>query len=74
MPAVSLGLMPDLRGLSARAAMKSLTSAGLTVKLSGDGVVAEQFPEAGAPLIPGDVAKLKLVRHAPETLGGGFQQ
>jgi cell division protein FtsI (penicillin-binding protein 3) len=68
------GLMPDLRGLSARAAVKSLTTVGLTVKLSGDGFVVDQFPEAGATLVPGDVAKLKLARRMPDPAAGGPQQ
>ena len=44
------GLMPDLRGLSAREAVRTLTSLGLTARLSGNGFVLEQSPAAGTVL------------------------
>ena len=67
----SAGFMPDLRGLSAREAVQSLTSIGLRGKLAGNGFVIEQSPEAGAPLVPGDGVTLKLGRRAP---AGGAEQ
>ena len=41
---------PDLRGLSAREAIRTLARLGLTAKMHGAGVVVEQRPEPGAPL------------------------
>lgn len=44
------GQMPDLRGLSAREALRMLTRTGLTARMSGDGFVVEQWPAAGSVL------------------------
>ena len=41
------GQMPDLRGLSAREALRTLTRIGLTARINGDGFVIEQSPAAG---------------------------
>jgi cell division protein FtsI (penicillin-binding protein 3) len=59
------GFMPDLRGMSAREAVRSLMRIGLTPRLEGDGFVLEQSPEPGAPLEPGDGAVLRLTRRMP---------
>ena len=56
------GQMPDLYGLSARDALRTLTRIGLTGRIAGDGVVIEQTPEAGTVLAPGDTCTLKLGR------------
>ena len=66
--------MPDLRGLSARVAVTSLTRLGLNFKVSGDGFVIEQSPEPGAPLVLGDSARLKLARRMPVVQTGVPQQ
>jgi cell division protein FtsI (penicillin-binding protein 3) len=68
------GLMPDLRGLSARAAVTSLNRLGLNFKVSGDGFVIEQSPEPGSALVPGESARLKLARRMPPVHAGGPQQ
>ena len=65
----SAGLMPDLRGLSAREAVQSITSIGLRARLAGSGFVVEQSPEPGAPLVPGDGVLLKLGRRPPAPKG-----
>ena len=44
------GLMPDLRGMSARDANRTLTQIGMTGRLNGDGFVLEQSPAAGTVL------------------------
>ncbi len=44
-------LMPDLRGTSARAALRSLHELGVDVVISGHGLVSTQEPKAGAPLV-----------------------
>jgi cell division protein FtsI (penicillin-binding protein 3) len=68
------GYMPDLRGLSARDAVRSLSSIGLRAQVSGSGVVVEQFPEPNAALVPGDGARLKLARRPMAVPAGVPQQ
>lgn len=53
---------PDLRGLSAREAVRSLARMGLTARMHGDGVVVEQRPEAGTPLDGRTACELWLAR------------
>jgi penicillin-binding protein 2B len=67
------GQMPDLRGFSAREALRTLTRIGLTPRISGDGFVIEQSPAAGALLAPGDQCVLKLGRRALITSQGAQQ-
>ena len=67
------GLMPDLRGLSAREALRLLSRIGLTARLSGTGFVVDQRPQAGAPLVRGDTCSLTLDRRAAAFAGGGPQ-
>jgi cell division protein FtsI (penicillin-binding protein 3) len=54
--------VPDLRGLSAREALRELARLGLTARMQGTGVVIDQFPAAGSPLEPGGLATLVLDR------------
>ena len=54
------GLMPDLRGMSAREALRRLTQLGLTARMSGNGIVLEQLPAAGSVLRPDNKCVLKL--------------
>ena len=65
--------MPDLRGLSAREALRLLTSIGMTARLSGDGFVVEQNPAAGDALVRGQACALKLGRRAPARSAAGGQ-
>ncbi|MBK5296283.1 MAG: transpeptidase family protein [Vicinamibacteria bacterium] len=58
------GVMPDLRGLSARTAVRTLARAGFTPRLAGQGVVTAQDPMAGTPLDPGTSVRLWLDREA----------
>ena len=67
------GVMPDLRGLSARDAVRMLTTVGMTARLSGSGFVIEQSPAAGSVLVRGDVCTLTLGRR-PSTESGGPTQ
>ena len=67
------GLMPDLRGLSAREALKALSRIGMTARLTGDGFVVEQNPGAGAALVRGDACALTLDRRALGIVTGGSQ-
>lgn len=68
-------VMPALAGLSAREANRILSKAGLTVRVTGDGFVVSQAPEAGAPIQSGDTAVLHLERARPVSTtpasGGG---
>ncbi len=59
------GLMPDLRGLSARSAVRALARAGFTPRVAGQGVVTAQDPMAGTALGPGTSVRLWLDREAP---------
>ena len=65
------GLMPDLRGLSAREALQALSRIGMTAQMSGDGFVVEQSPEAGSALERGNACALTLGRRAPVAPTGG---
>jgi cell division protein FtsI (penicillin-binding protein 3) len=67
------GLMPDLRGLSSREALRLLTRIGMTARLSGNGFVVDQSPQPGAALVRGDACLLKLGRRAPLAPAGGPQ-
>ena len=55
-------VFPDLRGLSARDALRMLTRLGVSAQLSGVGLVMAQQPEAGTPIRPGVVGALRLGR------------
>jgi cell division protein FtsI (penicillin-binding protein 3) len=54
--------VPDLRGLSAREAVRALVKVGMSPRLSGEGVVVSQTPAPGAPLDDGGVCRLYLER------------
>jgi beta-lactam-binding protein with PASTA domain len=56
--------LPNLHGLSAREAVRTLVKLGLTAHVSGDGFVVSQNPPAGAALEPGAVCSLVLNRWA----------
>ncbi len=60
-------LMPDVRGLNARQALRALSGVGLTVRLLGSGLVAAQTPEPGTPVELGGSSQLELHR----AVGGG---
>jgi cell division protein FtsI (penicillin-binding protein 3) len=64
------GLMPDLRGLGARDALRTLTRIGVTPRLNGDGVVVDQSIEPGTALVSGETCVLKLGRRAVAPPGG----
>ncbi|HEX6165090.1 MAG TPA: penicillin-binding protein, partial [Vicinamibacterales bacterium] len=62
--------LPDLRGLSAREALRELARLGLTARMEGTGVVVDQSPVAGSPLEPGATCTLVLNRRVPQRLAG----
>jgi cell division protein FtsI (penicillin-binding protein 3) len=65
------GIMPDLRGQSAREALRTLTRIGSGARMTGRGVVIEQTPAAGEPLDTGEVGVLRLGRQAPAVVPAG---
>jgi len=66
-------IMPDVRGLSARDALRTLVAAGLSVTLNGSGVVVAQTPEPGVAIERGGASALVLQRAIiePRPPGGG---
>jgi hypothetical protein len=69
--AASDGTVPDVRGLSAREAMRTLAALGLTPRVSGDGFVVSQEPEPGAPLVPNSDSLLTLDRQPDQLATAG---
>ncbi len=59
------GGLPDLRGLSARDALRELARLGLSAKMQGAGVVIEQSPAPGSLIEPGTACTLVLDRRPP---------
>jgi cell division protein FtsI (penicillin-binding protein 3) len=58
-------LLPDLRGLSARQAVRVLARIGIHARVSGVGRVAEQTPDAGSALDDVVECELRLKREPP---------
>jgi cell division protein FtsI (penicillin-binding protein 3) len=56
------GLMPDLRGLSAREASLAAARQGLVVRLHGSGPVVSQSPDPGMEIEAGTTCVLRLLR------------
>ena len=63
----SAAAFPDLHGLGARDALRTLSRLGMTVRLHGAGIVVEQDPPAGGPIERGAVATLRLERDGAAT-------
>jgi stage V sporulation protein D (sporulation-specific penicillin-binding protein) len=57
-------VLPDLRGLSGREALRVLARIGVTPRMNGDGVVTEQEPLPGTPVDIGGTCRLALGRPA----------
>jgi len=64
-------LMPDMRGLGARDALRVLGELGLATRLEGSGLVVTQFPEPGEPLVSGATSRLRLSREARPKAAAG---
>ncbi|MBI4476050.1 MAG: transpeptidase family protein [Acidobacteria bacterium] len=58
----SRDVVPDLRGLSGRDAVRALARLGLSAQLQGSGFVVGQDPPAGAPLEDVATCQLRLAR------------
>ena len=63
----SAAVFPDLRGLSARDALRTLSRLGMTARLNGAGIVVRQLPEAGSPIDRETAARLWLERQIAAT-------
>jgi len=63
-------LMPDVRGMAMRDALRVLGRVGLSVRAAGDGVVTAQTPEPGEAIEPGGWSALQL-RRTPEPPAAG---
>jgi membrane peptidoglycan carboxypeptidase len=61
--------VPDLRGMSAREALRELARLGLSARMEGIGFVVDQNPPAGSPLEPGASCTLVLNRVLPRSMG-----
>jgi cell division protein FtsI/penicillin-binding protein 2 len=70
----SASVMPDLRGSSAREALRTLAGLGLTARIEGRGVVIDQTPEPGSPLERGITCSLVLDRDPSRLAGAGGAQ
>jgi cell division protein FtsI (penicillin-binding protein 3) len=60
-------VFPDLRGLSARDALRMLARLGMTARLNGTGLVVKQVPEPGAPIDRDTASALWLEREQVST-------
>jgi len=56
------GTVPDLRGMSAREALRTLVKLGMNGRVSGDGFVASQEPQPGSPIEDDGLCRLVLER------------
>ena len=61
-PGPRRGLMPDLGGLSARAAFEIATDLGLMIRVRGDGFVVDQTLQPGSAITRGQALILRLER------------
>ena len=68
-----VGMMPDLRGMSARDAVRKLVALGLSPQVTGGGLVVSQDPAPGAPFDEGGVCRLLLDRDPRRTPAGTGQ-
>jgi cell division protein FtsI/penicillin-binding protein 2 len=63
-------VMPDMRGLSLREALRVANSLGLTMSFDGDGFVTTQSPDPGEIIEMGNTGVLRL-RRQPLAVGSG---
>jgi cell division protein FtsI (penicillin-binding protein 3) len=59
------GTVPDLRGMSAREALRTLMKLGMNAHVSGTGFVVAQTPDAGAPVDGEATCRIVLERWPP---------
>jgi cell division protein FtsI/penicillin-binding protein 2 len=61
-------VVPDLTGLSGREAVRMLAMLGLPVQVVGNGLVTDQRPLPGTPVVAAVSARVWLDRRAPEAV------
>jgi membrane peptidoglycan carboxypeptidase len=66
--AASDPVVPDLTGMSARDAVRMLATIGLPVQVVGHGLVTDQRPLPGTPVVAAVSARVWLDRRAPEAV------
>jgi cell division protein FtsI (penicillin-binding protein 3) len=59
-----LKVMPDLKGMTMRRAMKVLTKSGVRCRVKGTGLAVSQDPPAGTPLEPGVSCVVQFEPHS----------
>lgn len=64
-------VMPDLRGLSLREALRIANALGVSMMPEGEGVVVSQRPAPGEIVDPSTVGSLQLRRVPASAIGGG---
>jgi cell division protein FtsI/penicillin-binding protein 2 len=67
-------IVPDLRGLSARDALRTLARLGLVSRVKGTGLVVDQLPPPGSVLERGATCTLILERNVPRANGAAGEQ
>ena len=60
--AVEEGAMPDLRGMTLKEALVFLKKVGVVPQIEGQGLVKEQLPKAGSPIVNPRAIELKLAK------------
>jgi cell division protein FtsI (penicillin-binding protein 3) len=63
LPSGPLKVMPDLKGMTIRRAMKILTGSGVRCRTQGSGLAVSQDPPAGTPLEPETLCVVKFEPH-----------
>jgi cell division protein FtsI (penicillin-binding protein 3) len=63
-PCGPLKVMPDLRGMNIRRAMKILNQSGVRCRTQGSGLAVSQQPSPGAPLEPDTICVVKFEPHS----------
>jgi cell division protein FtsI (penicillin-binding protein 3) len=66
----SSAVMPDVRNVNGREAVRQVTHAGAAVRVIGDGFVTDQSPAPGAAVTSGTIATLRLSRGVGGTTPG----
>ena len=69
----SASAFPDLRGLSARDALRVLSRLGMGARMRGTGIVIDQQPVPGSPIESGETATLWLERQTAVHLASRTQ-
>ena len=61
-PELNDGAMPDLRGMTLKEALVFLKKVGVVPQIEGQGLVQDQVPKAGSPIVNPRAIELKLAK------------